>query len=135
MSLHVKGEMVRPGEGSLTQFTLEGSVPCMFPLMSGQLVRPRKPPAATLPVTDIGLLTGVGPVVGLQVAGLGVGLPAVVEGAGVDDDLPPAQPSPASLLVMFILLPGFLQAGILLVDLSVGVPVPLGDVEVTGTEG
>ena len=62
----------------------------MFPLVSSQLIRPREPPATSLPVTDIGLLTGMGPVVGLQVAGLGVGLPAVVEGAGVDDDLPPA---------------------------------------------
>jgi len=83
-------------ESPLTQLTLERSVPSVFPLVPGQLVRPSKPPATALPVTDVRLLPGVGPEVGLQVAGLGVGLPAVVEGAGVDDDLPPAQPSPAS---------------------------------------
>ena len=70
----------------------------MFPLVPGQLIRPGEPPAAALPVADVRLLPGVGSVVGLEVAGLGVGLPAVVEGAGVDDHLPPAQPPPASLL-------------------------------------
>ena len=70
----------------------------MFPLVSGQLVRPGEPPAAAFPVADVGLLSGVSPVVSLEVAGLGVGFAAVVEGAGVDDDLPPAEPPPASLL-------------------------------------
>ena len=62
----------------------------MLPLVAGQLVRPGEPPAAALPLADVGLLSCVGPQVGLQVAGLGVRLAAVVEGAGVDDDLPPA---------------------------------------------
>ena len=67
--------------------------------MPGQLVRPSEPPATVLPLADVGLLPCVSPQVGLQVAGLGVGLPAVVEGAGVDDDLPPAKPSPASFFL------------------------------------
>ena len=96
--LHVKRQMVRPGESSLTQFAVERFVPRVFPLMPGQLVRPGEPPAAVLPLADVGLLPGVGPQVGLQVGGLGVGLAAVVEGAGVDDHLPPPQPPPASLL-------------------------------------
>ena len=90
--------MVGPGEGSLTQFALERSVPCMFPLVPGQFIRPSEPPAAAFPVTDVGLLPGVSPVVGLEVAGLGVGLPTVVEGARVDDHFPAAQPPAASLL-------------------------------------
>ena len=40
----------------------------------------------------------MGPPVGLEVRGLGVGLAAPAVLAGVDDDLPPAQPPPASLL-------------------------------------
>lgn len=90
--------MVGPGEGSLTQLAVEGFVPGVFPLMSGQLVRPGEPPATVLPLADVGLLPSVGPQVGLEVAGLGVGLAAVVEGAGVDDHFPPAQPPSASLL-------------------------------------
>ena len=70
----------------------------MFPLVSGQFIRPGEPPAATFPVTDVGLLASVSPVVGLEVAGLGVCLATVVEGAGVDDHFPPAQPPSASLL-------------------------------------
>ena len=70
----------------------------MFPLVSCQLVRPGEPPATAFPLTHVGFLPGVGPEVSLEVAGLGVRLAAVVEGARVDDDLPPAQPPPASLL-------------------------------------
>ena len=52
--------------------------------MPGELVRPGKPPATVLPLTDVRLLPCVGPQVGLQVAGLGVGLPTpgVVTGVG-----------------------------------------------------
>ena len=90
--------MVRPAEGSLTQLALERSVPCVFSLVSGEFIRPGKPPAATLPVTDVGLLPGVSAAVGLEVRGLGVGLAAVVVFTGVDDHLPPPQPPPTSLL-------------------------------------
>ena len=98
MSLHVQCQVVRPGESSLTQLAVERFVSCVFSLVPGQLVRPGEPPAAVLPLTHVGLLPGVGPEVSLEVAGLGVRLAAVVEGARVDDDLPPAQPPPASLL-------------------------------------
>ena len=80
----MEGEVVGSRESPLTQLTLERSVPSVFPLVPGQLVRPSKPPATALPVTDVRLLPGVGPEVGLQVAGLGVGLPTpgVVTGVG-----------------------------------------------------
>ena len=80
--------MVGPGESSLTQFTVERFVPGVFPLMSGQLVRPSEPPATVLPLADVGLLPGVGPQVGLQVAGLGVRLPAPGVVASVAGALP-----------------------------------------------
>ena len=104
MSLHVKSQMVGPGEGSLTQFAVERFVPSVFPLMSSELVRPGEPPATVLPLADVGLLPGVGPQVGLQVAGLGVGLttPGVVAGVAgalpLEDDHHLRSPGAAGLL-------------------------------------
>ena len=60
----------------------------MFPLMSGELVRPGEPPPAVFPLADVGLLPGVGPQVSLEVAGLGVGLAAPRVVAGVGRTLP-----------------------------------------------
>ena len=74
MSLHVKSQMVGPGEGSLTQLAVERFVPGVFPLVPGQLVRPGKPPAAVLPLADVRLLPGVGPLVSLQMTALSVNL-------------------------------------------------------------
>ena len=56
--------------------------------MSSELVRPGEPPATVLPLADVGLLPGVGPQVGLEVAGLGVGLPTPGVVAGVAGTLP-----------------------------------------------
>ena len=36
--LHVEGQVVRPAEGPLTQFALEGPVPGVLPLVAGELV-------------------------------------------------------------------------------------------------
>ena len=58
----------------------------MFAVVSGQLVRSGKPPAATFPAANIRLLACVSPVVGLQVARLGVSLVASVIAACVDGD-------------------------------------------------
>ena len=58
----------------------------MFAVVSGQLVRSGKPPAATFPAANVWLLASVSPVVGLQVARLGVSLVASVIAACVDGD-------------------------------------------------
>jgi len=86
--LHVERQMVGPGESSLTQLAVERFVPRVFPLVPGQLIRPGEPPAAVLPLADVGLLPGVGSQVGLEVAGLGVGLPAPRVVAAVAGALP-----------------------------------------------
>ena len=75
--------MVTPGEGPLTQVALERSVTSVFPVVSGQLIRPRELPATALPSAVVGLLPRVCPQVGLEVAGLGVGLVAARVGARV----------------------------------------------------
>ena len=80
--------MIRPGESSVTQLTVERFVARVFPLVPGQLVRPGKPPPAVLPLADVGLLPCVGPQVGLEVAGLGVRLAAARVVAGVGGALP-----------------------------------------------
>ena len=40
VSLHVEGEVVRPGETPLTHFAFEGLGSGVLPVMAGQLVRP-----------------------------------------------------------------------------------------------
>ena len=59
----------------------------MLSVVPGQLVRSGEPPPATLPAAYVGLLARVGPMVGLEVAGLGVSLAAPVVVAGVDGHL------------------------------------------------
>jgi hypothetical protein len=59
--------------------TLEGFVSRVFPYMPGQLVRSGKLPRAPRPGALVGLLSRVGPQVGLQVGALGVDLPAAGE--------------------------------------------------------
>ena len=75
--------MIGPGESSVAQFTVEGLVARVFALVTRELVTAREPPAAVLPLADVGLLPGVSAEVGLQVAGLGVRLPAARMLAGV----------------------------------------------------
>ena len=76
VALHVQGQVVRARESSIAEFTVEGLVPGVLALVARQLVGARKPPAAVLPLADVGLLAGVGAEVRLQVGGLGVGLAA-----------------------------------------------------------
>ena len=57
MSLHVQGQVVGPGEGSLTQVTLEGTVTSVFAEVAGQLVGASELPAATFPAAVVGFLT------------------------------------------------------------------------------
>lgn len=57
VSLHVKCEMVRPGEGSLAQVALEGPVPCVFAVMTRELIRTGELPPTSLPAAVVGLLT------------------------------------------------------------------------------
>ena len=80
--------MVGPGEGPLAHPALEWPVSSVLPHVPGQLIRPRKPPAAALPRAQVGLLSCVGSLVGLEVARLGVRLDAAVNGTGVNDLLP-----------------------------------------------
>ena len=69
----------------------------MLPLVPGELVTAGEPPAAVLPLADVGLLPRVGAEVRLQVRGLGVGLPAARVVTRVARRLPPhrALPAPA----------------------------------------
>ena len=48
--------------------------PRMFPVVSGQLIRPGKLPVASFPSALVRLLSGMGAEVGLQVGTLGVHL-------------------------------------------------------------
>ena len=101
MPLHVQGEVVRAGEGPLAHLALEWPVPRVLPRVPGELVRTGKPPSASLPRAQVGLLPRVRPLMGLQVARLGIGLDAALDGAGVDDLLP-LGPVPLSLWLVGI---------------------------------
>lgn len=59
MPLHVKRQMVRPGEGALTQVALERPVSGVFPEMTGQLVGAGEFPTTALPAAVVWLLTCV----------------------------------------------------------------------------
>ena len=74
MSLHVQTEVVTPSKSPITEVTLERFHPCVFPVVSCQLVRPGELPVTALPAAAVRLLSRVGPLVRLQVAALGVDL-------------------------------------------------------------
>ena len=74
VSLHVKTEMITPGKSSITEVTLERFHSCVFSVMSRQFVRSSKLPVTTLPAAQVGLLTGVRPLVSLEMTALGVDL-------------------------------------------------------------
>ena len=57
VSLHVERQMVGSAEASVTLGTLEWFDPCVFPVMSRQLVRPSKAPLTALPRTPVRFLT------------------------------------------------------------------------------
>ena len=80
--------MVRPGECPIAHFALERFVTGVLANVPSQLVRPRKLPAAVLPRADVGLFAGVSSKVSLQVARLGVALPAARVPARVGRQLP-----------------------------------------------
>ena len=67
MTFHVKRQMITPRKLSTTNVTLERLGTRVLPVVPRQLVRPRKPPAATFPRTLIRFLAGVRPLVGLEV--------------------------------------------------------------------
>ena len=66
--------MITPGESSVTKVTFEGFTPGVFAVMSGQLIGSGKLPVTSLPAAEIRLLSGVGPLVSLQMTALGVNL-------------------------------------------------------------
>ena len=92
MSLQMESQVVRPGERPLTELTSVRPDPGMFPCVSSKFVRSGELPATAGPGADVGLLSGVRPQVGLHVAGLVVGLAAVVVGTVVDLRNLPASP-------------------------------------------
>lgn len=57
MSLHVKREVVGPGEGTITQVALEGPVTGVFAEMPCQFVGASEFPAATVPTAMVWLFT------------------------------------------------------------------------------
>lgn len=57
VALHVQGEVVRAREAAVAMIALERFRTCVFPVMTGQLVRPCEPPLAALPRTLVRLLT------------------------------------------------------------------------------
>ena len=74
MSLHVQAQVVTASKSSVTQMTFEGFAAGVFAVMSGELVRSGKLPVTSLPAAEVGLLSSVGPLVGLEVRALGVNL-------------------------------------------------------------
>lgn len=59
VSLHVEGQVVRPGEGTLAQVALERPVSGVFAEMTGQFVGPGELPSTALPAAVVWLLTCV----------------------------------------------------------------------------
>lgn len=57
VSLHVKCEVVRPGEGPLAQVALEGPVARVLAVMTREFVRACELPPAALPAAVVGLFT------------------------------------------------------------------------------
>ncbi len=80
----VKRQVVRPAEPAPAGVAPERLGPRVLPKVPGQLVRPGEPPPASGPRAQVRLLASVRPLMGLQVAGLGVHLVAVLEEAAVN---------------------------------------------------
>lgn len=97
MPLHVQREVVGPGEGTLTQVTLERPVSGVLPEVTRELVGTSELPAAALPAAVVRFLSCVRPEVRLQVGALGVRLPTAGESAGVRRG-PFPRPRPATPL-------------------------------------
>lgn len=57
MSLHVQRQVVRPGEGPLTQVTLERPVSSVLPEVTCELIGTSELPTATLPAAVVGFLS------------------------------------------------------------------------------
>lgn len=57
VSLHVQGQVVRPGEGARAHGALEGLGARVLPVVARQLVRTCEAPVAALPRAPVGLLT------------------------------------------------------------------------------
>ena len=57
--LHVKGQVVRPREGSLAQMALKGTVTGVFAVMASEFIRTSEFPSATLPAAMVRLFTCV----------------------------------------------------------------------------
>jgi hypothetical protein len=72
MALHVEGEMIGTGETTLAAATFEWLRSGVLAIVSRQFVGPGEPPVTTVPTAVVGFLTGVCPLVGFQVGGLGV---------------------------------------------------------------
>jgi hypothetical protein len=56
MTLHVQGQVVRAGKGTRAESAAEGTLTCVLPVVAGQLIRAREPPAAAIPGAGIWLL-------------------------------------------------------------------------------
>lgn len=67
MAFQMKGEVIRPGKGTLAVRTLERLDASVLAVVTGQLVRTGKLPGTSLPGTLVWLLSSVGPQVSLQV--------------------------------------------------------------------
>ncbi len=67
MSLHVQGQVVRPGEGPLAQAALERPITGVFAIVSCELIGSGKLPPTALPTAGVRLLAGMGAEVGLEV--------------------------------------------------------------------
>ena len=74
VSLHVQRQVIRPGECSVTEMTLERFHSRVFPVMSRQLVGSGKLPLTAEPGTLVRFLARVSPLVSLEVGTLGVDL-------------------------------------------------------------
>jgi hypothetical protein len=65
VSFHVQWQVIRSGEGSLTELTFKRLLSGVFAIVTSQLIRPCKLPCASLPCAGVRLLTGMCPFVSL----------------------------------------------------------------------
>ena len=88
VSFHVQSKVIWSWKSSFTKSTLKRAVPCMFPVVSGQLIRPSKFPSTALIMTNIRFFSSMCPLMGLQVAGFGVRFVTSVIRTGMDNLFP-----------------------------------------------
>lgn len=141
VSLHVQSQVVWAREGSLAEHTLVRFLTRVLAVVTCQLIRAGKFPAAALPWTVVRLFTCVGAKVSLEVRALGVGLAAAGVFTAVDgwslfprssSATLPFQPTRGQLLSnqQRLLVQGQMPLAVVVVTVKAGSVVKVGQVAV-----